>query len=186
MAFRPQDIKSALEFGGARPSHFQVSLQLPSNLEIPNKDVFQRKISFLASAASLPASTITPIEVSYFARKIKVAGSRTFEDWTITVLNDEDFALRGAFEAWSNAINGRTSNLRQNGATSSPESYKTDALVKQFAKDSETTPIRKYRFQGLFPTAVSTIELNWNTDSEIETFTVNFAYDLWELDTSAE
>ena len=186
MAFRIQDIKSALEFGGARPSLFNITLQLPQQIEVANKDVFSRKISFLCNAAALPASSIAPIEVSYFGRKIKVAGNRTFAEWTITVINDEDFALRNAFEAWMGAINGHSSNLRNSGASSSPASYKTDAIVKQFAKDSETTPIRKYKFQGIFPTEVSPIELSWGSENEIEQFTVTLQYDLWELDTSAE
>jgi len=186
MAFRIQDIKSALELGGARPSLFNVTLQLPQALDIPGKDVFARKISFLCNAASLPPSTLAAIEVSYFGRKIKVAGNRTFPEWTLTIINDEDFALRDAFEKWSAAINGHSSNLRNSGATSSPSSYKTDAIVKQFGKDSETSPIRKYQFQGVFPTEVSPIEVNWSSENEIESFTVTFQYDLWELDLSAE
>lgn len=186
MAFRIQDIKSALEFGGARPSLFNVTLQLPSALNVEGKDLFSRKISFLCNAASLPPSTISPIEVAYFGRKIKVAGNRTFPEWSLTIINDEDFALRNAFEAWMGAINGHSTNLRNSGASSSPQSYKTDAIVKQFAKDSETTPIRKYKFQGLFPTEVSPIEVNWSSENEIETFTVQLQYDLWELDTSSE
>lgn len=186
MAFRIQDIKSALEFGGARPSHFNVTLQLPGALDVAGKDLFQRKISFLCNAASLPPSTVSAIDVAYFGRKIKVAGNRSFPEWTLTIINDEDFALRNAFEAWLGAINGHSSNLRNSGATSSPASYKTDAVVKQFAKDSETTPIRKYKFQGLFPSEVSPIELSWGSENEIESFTVTFQYDLWEVDTSAE
>lgn len=186
MAFRIQDIKSALESGGARPSLFNVVLQLPGQIEVAGKDLFNRKISFLCNAASLPPSTIAPIEVSYFGRKIKVAGNRSFPEWQLTIINDEDFALRNAFEAWMGAINGHSSNLRNSGASSSPASYKTDSIVKQFAKDSETTPIRKYKFQGVFPTEVSPIELNWASENEIESFTVTLQYDLWELDTSSE
>ena len=186
MPFNIQDIKSALEFGGARASHFNVAMQLPGTLDIPGKDVFNRKISFLCNAASLPPSTMTTIDVPYFGRKIKVAGNRTFPEWTLTIINDEDFTLRNAFEAWLGAINGHSSNLRNSGANSSPASYKTDAVVKQFAKDNEITPIRKYKFQGLFPSEVSPIELSWGTENEIESFTVTLQYDLWEVDNSAE
>lgn len=185
MAFSIQDIKSALQFGGARPSLFNVSVNLPAAINI-DRSTFNRKISFLCNAAQLPASTIAPIEVSYFGRKIKVAGQRTFADWTITVLNDEDFVLRNAFETWMQAINGHSSNLRGLGASSSPESYKADAVVRQFAKDNDVTPIRKYKFQGMYPTEVSAIDLNWGTDNEIETFTVTLAYDLWELDNTPD
>lgn len=186
MAFRIQDIKSALEFGGARPSHFNITMQLPDALDFGGKDQFNRKISFLCRAASLPASTMTPIQVPYFGRKIKVAGNREFAEWQITIINDEDFVIRNAFETWLAAINGHSSNLRNSGVTSAPETYKTDAVVRQFAKDNETNPIRKYRFQGLFPSETAAIELNWGSDNEIEEFTVTLQYDLWELDTSAE
>lgn len=186
MAFRIQDIKSALDRGGARPSLFNISLQLPGSIDIPGKDAFGRKISFLCRAASLPASTMTPIEVPYFGRKIKVAGARNFAEWQITIINDEDFVLRNAFESWLSAINSHAGNIRNSGATSNPESYKTDAIVRQYAKDNEVQPIRKYKFQGLFPSEVSAIELNWGEDNAIEEFTVTLQYDLWELDTSAE
>lgn len=193
MGFRIQDIKSALQYGGARPSLFDITMQLPASLEIdgnfaPNtsKDAFARQISFLCTAASLPASTISEIDVPYKGRKIKVAGSRTFEAWSITVLNDEDFVIRKSFEAWMNAINHHSLNIRGSGVSSSPESYKTDAIVKQYAKDNDQAAIRKIRFTGLFPTAVSAIELNWATENEIENFTVTLAYDLWEPDNSAD
>ncbi len=182
MAFKVQDIKSALQFGGARPSHFNVTLQLPTGIQPAGVDTgtFKQKISFLCSAASLPPSSIAPIEVSYFGRKIKVAGTRTFPEWTVTIINDEDFLLRNAFEGWMEAINGRSSNLRNSGATAAPESYKTDGVVTQFGKADETVAIRKYKFVGLFPSEVSPIELSWGTDNEIETFTVQFQYDYWE------
>jgi len=197
MAFKIQDIKTALEFGGARPSLFRVELDLPLAIsggqilpqggsQAADKTTFKNKLSFLCNAASLPSSTIAPIEVSYFGRKIKVAGNRTFPEWTLTIINDEDFALRNAFESWMGAINGHTTNLRNSGATSTPDTYKVDGKVLQFGKADDQSPIRKYQFQGLFPTEVSAIETNWATENEIESFTVTLQYDLWVLDASKE
>lgn len=184
MAFRIQDIKSKLEFGGARSTLFNVVITLPDTIDFDapaNRDVFGSKISFLCRAASLPASNLGTLTVPYFGRNIKLGGQRTFDAWSITVINDEDFALRSCFEAWVNAINSATENMRMKGATSSPSTYKTDAIASQFAKDNDAQPIYKYRFEGLFPENVSEISLNWETES-IEEFTVSFQYDLWELD----
>lgn len=187
MSFRIQDIKSELAFGGARPSLFQVQVNFPIALELPANPTpggqadAERKLTFMCKAASIPASTIAPIEVPYWGRKMKVAGNRTFPEWSITIINDEDFSVRHAFEEWMQAINLHSDNLRGNGASSSPSTYKGDAIVRQFAKDEET-PIRKYRFQGCWPSEVSAIELDWDTTDTIEEFTVTLQYDLWELD----
>jgi len=190
MAFRIQDIKSELSGGGARPSLFNVQIIFPAGLAFgantsPNAvngpTEVARKFQFMCKAASIPPSTIRPIEVPYFGRKIKVAGARAFPEWSTTVINDEDFSIRHAMEEWSQAINAHSANLRSRGATSDPESYKATAIVQQFAKD-EVTPIRKYVFQGCWPSEVAAITLDWDTDATIEEFQVTWAYDLWELD----
>ena len=97
------DFKSKLTGGGARPNLFEVELAFPTAVAIEN-DVLQ-KARFLVKAAALPASTVAPIEVPFRGRILKIAGDRTFETWTITVLNDVDFVIRSAFEKWMNVIN---------------------------------------------------------------------------------
>ena len=186
MAFNIQNIKSALVDGGARSSLFEVQIFFPDDVDVPNKQsVMTEKISFLCKASNIPASTLSTIEVPYFGRKIKVAGSRTFAEWSVTILNDEDFAIRIAMEEWMQAINQHSSNLRANGTSSSPESYKGEAVVRQFAKDEET-PIRKYKFEGCWPSEVSQIDLDWENENDIEEFTVTFQYDLWEPDNTPD
>lgn len=185
MSHRIQDLKSALTFGGARASLFNVVMQIPRSIDFAGKAQLANKISVLCESASLPASTMGKVVVPYFGRDVNFAGNRTFSDWTVTIINDEDFALRDAFEKWSKAMNDHSLNIRSLGATSNAETYKTDAIVRQYAKD-KTTAIRKYKFEGLFPLEVSSIELNWGTKDEIERFTVTFAYDLWEVDETRE
>ena len=194
MTFRIQDIKSELTLGGARPSLFKVRVTFPSDLgdlpanTTPGGDAdAERKLEFLCKAASIPASNVSNIEVPYWGRKIKVAGNRTFPEWSITIINDEDFSIRHGFEKWMEAINSHSTNVRTFGASSSPESYKGTAEVLQFAKEGRggeptDTPIRKYRFEGCWPSEVAAIELDWGTENEIEEFTVTLQYDLWELD----
>ena len=123
------DFKSKLSGGGARPNLFEVELGFPSAVGIDN-DTLQ-KSRFLVKAAALPASTVAPIDVPFRGRVLKVAGDRTFETWTVTIINDVDFSIRSAFEKWMNTIN------KMNDATgfTNPEDYQADAQVYQLGRD---------------------------------------------------
>lgn len=169
MAFSINEFKSQLVGGGARPTLFEVRLTNPVT------SVADFKIPFMVKAAQLPGSTLGSYTVPYFGRQIKYAGDRTFEDWTVTVINDEDFLIRNALEAWSNSINSHVSNTR-----SLPQDYKSDAQVIQYGKDG--TALRQYTFQGLYPINLDPIDLNWETQDTIEEFGVTFQYDLWVVD----
>ena len=172
MAFNVNEIRSQLSLGGARNSLFQVTIQNPAN------GAADIKVPFLVRAAQIPASTLGLIEVPYFGRKIKMAGDRTFADWTVTVINDEDFLIRNALEQWSNQIQSHQGNLRRFGSAN-PNAYKAQAQVTQYSKTG--VPIRTYTFNGLFPQTISTIDLDWNATDQIEEFTVTFQYDWWEV-----
>jgi len=172
MAFNIQDIRSQLVGGGARASLFQVQITNPAN------GAGDIKVPFMVKAAQIPASSLGQIEVPYFGRKIKIAGDRTFAEWTVTVINDEDFLIRNAMEQWMNSINSHAGNIREFGSAS-PLLYKSNAQITQFSKTG--VPIREYTFNGMFPTEVSTIEMAWETTDAIEEFTVTFQYDFWEV-----
>lgn len=172
MAFNVNEFKSQLTFGGARPSQFQVQLQNPVN------STGDLKTPFMVKAASIPADNIGTIEVPYFGRKMKFAGDRTFEEWTVTVINDEDFLIRNAMESWMNAINSHQENIREFGSAAA-EQYKSQAQVIQYSKTG--VPVREYNFTGLFPTNISAIELGWDQADTIEEFTVTFQYDWWDV-----
>ena len=172
MAFNIQEIRSQLALGGARNSLFQVQIANPAN------GAGDIKVPFMVKAAQIPASTLGMIEVPYFGRKIKIAGDRTFAEWTVTVINDEDFLIRNAMEQWMNTINSHAGNIREFGSAS-PLLYKSNAQITQFSKTG--VPIREYTFNGMFPTEVSAIEMAWETTDAIEEFTVTFQYDFWEV-----
>lgn len=175
MPFNISAFKSnGLVYGGARPSLFNVFLSVPAGIGIDNVSV--NKFRFVCKSAELPASTTGSIDIGYFGRKIKVSGDRTFEDWAVTVMNDEDFSVRALFETWSNALNRLVSNVRDPNI--SAEQYKADLEVIQYAKDGEE--IRSYKIVGAFPTAIGGIALSWDTQNGIEEFAVTFAYDYWE------
>jgi hypothetical protein len=172
MAFNVNEIRSQLTLGGARGSLFQVTISNPANR------AGDLKVPFMVRATTIPESSLGTIEVPYFGRKVRLAGDRTFGTWTVQVINDEDFLIRNAMEEWSNSINHHRTNLRGFGAAS-PLLYKSDATIIQYSKVG--IPIREYAFRGLFPTDISTIDLDWGATDVIEEFSVTFAYDWWEV-----
>lgn len=180
MAFNVRDFRAdGLKFGGARPTLFDIMLTPPPGIGLGSATT--KQLSVLAQASQLPAMTIDTVEAPYFGRKIKLQGDRTFADWNITVMNDEDFVLRSMFENWSNRINTLVSN--RNSFGSSALAYKVDGTVRQFAKAGprdEGGIIRSYKFVGLFPTTIGAINLDWSSTNQIETFDVTFAYDWFE------
>jgi len=174
MPFNVNTFKSqGLVYGGTRPSLFSISLIPPGGIGIDNVSV--QKFSFVARAAELPASEVASFDVPYFGRKIKLSGDRTFSDWRVTIMNDEDFSVRSLFEAWSNAINRMVANVRDPAAAG--EAYKTQLEVMQYAKDGQL--IRSYFLVGAFPTVIDAIPLDWNSTNAIEEFAVTFSYDYW-------
>lgn len=178
MPFNISTFKSSgLVYGGARPSLFRVILSTPDSLGISSAS--RSKFTFVCKTAELPESAIGVIEVPYFGRRIKVAGERAFADWSVTVMNDEDFAVRSLFEKWSNAINRLVSNVRDPSIAT--ENYKVDLDIEQFSKDGNI--IRSYQLIGAFPVSIGPIGLNWESANAIEEFSVNFAYDYWVPDT---
>jgi len=165
--------QNGLVYGGARPSLFMVYLTVPANIGL--NPVSVDKFRFVCRTGEIPESTIASIDVPYFGRKIKVAGERTFNDWSVTIMNDEDFSVRAMFEKWSNALNRLVANVRD--ANIAAENYKTNMEVIQFSKDG--SKLRSYEFVGAFPTSIGNIGLDWDSASQIQTFSVSFAYDYW-------
>jgi len=165
------DFKSKLSGGGARSNLFEVVISFPS--AAPADTNVLDKSRFLIKTAALPASTITPLPVAFRGRVLQVAGDRTFETWSITILNDTDFIIRSAFENWMNTINRVSDNT---GVTDTAE-YTADAFVYQLDRDGST--LRAYRFYDLFPTLITSIPLSSDTEG-IQEFTVEMQVLYWE------
>ena len=168
------DFKSKLTGGGARPNLFEVVLAFPTLVSPVNENEVLQKSRFLVKAAALPASTIAPVEIPFRGRILKVAGDRTFETWTITVINDTDFMIRSAMEKWMNTIN----KLEDASGITNPVDYQSDALVHQLDRDGST--LRSYKFKSIFPTNISTIDLSYETTDTVEEFTVEMQVLYWE------
>ena len=187
------ELKSKLSGGGARPNLFEVSIpSLPECASQRNKwkgdDNGAGKMQFLCKATALPASNIANIDVPFRGRILKVAGDRTVDTWTITVINDEDFIIRNHMEDWMNGI----SKLDNNTGATNPQSYMTDANVVQLGHgaglginatgntaDTSSTQLRRYNFFDIFPTNVSTIDLSYDSTDTIEEYTVEFQVQYW-------
>ena len=172
MAFNINEIKSQLTFGGAKASLFQVAITNPIN------GVADLKTPFMVQAAQIPEATMGVIEIPYFGRKVKVAGDRTFAEWTVTIINDEDFLIRNAMEEWMASINSHEGNVTQLGTASASE-YKAQAQITQYSKTGGA--LRTYNFNGLFPTTIGAITTDWSTTDDIERFDVTFQYDWWNV-----
>ena len=173
------DFKSRLLGGGARPNLFEVELTtLPASVTFPWQ---AERFGFLCKAAQMPAQTIASIEVPFRGRQFKVAGDRTIENWSITVINDEDFLFRNAFEEWTQQIAA----LDDNMGSTNPASYMVNAKVYQLgrgATQSSTTNagdanvvLKEYEFIDIFPVSVGAIDLSYDSGDTIEDYTVEFA-----------
>jgi hypothetical protein len=174
MSLRVDDFKAKLKGGGARPNLFRATVNFPV---YAGGDV--ELTSFMCKAAQLPASIMNVIEVPFRGRQLKIAGDRTFEVWSPTVINDTGFEVRNALERWMNGMNGHSANT---GITN-PVAYQADLLVEQLDKDGSV--LKTYKFRGCFPTNLSAIELSYDTVDTLEEFTVEFQVQYWEADTTS-
>ena len=190
--------QSKLQGGGARPNLFEVSIpNLPDAAKNSTPAATwgseeQEDFTIMCKGAQLPASTIASIDVPFRGRILKVAGDRTIENWSITVINDENFNIRNAMEAWMNSI----AKLSNNTGAVNPDSYMTDAYVYQLgrgyssgrqsttnsttADGEKVTPLKSYKFIDIFPVSVSSIDLSYDSSDTIEEFTVDFAVQSFE------
>lgn len=164
--------------GGARPNLYNVLLTFPPAVANSLSSV---KAAFTCRAASLPASNLGMAVVPFMGRQVKLAGDKTFDDWTITIINDTDFSVRDSFERWMDYINGHVSNVAARG-WGNPTNYFANAEVVQL--DREDREVKSYFFEGIFPINVSEIQLGYDQNDMVEEFTVTFAVNYWAARTT--
>jgi hypothetical protein len=173
--FNVTEFRANMIGDGARPNLFSVSLVFPTIAT--NAVAAGQKTSFMAKSAQLPGSSVGTVPMFYFGRELKFAGNRTFAQWSLQIINDEDFIIRNSLESWMNAINSHSGNLR-NAAAASSSGYTVDALVTQFGKTGNT--LKQYKFVGVFPIDLGAIDLDWGSNDAIEEYSVTFDYQWWE------
>jgi len=177
------EFRSKLTGGGARSNLFEVNIQYPT--DVGNGDATADG-EFLIKAAEIPAANLGNIPVPFRGRVLPVAGDRTFDPWTVTIINDTDFSIRSKMEEWSNFIN----DIQTTQGEVNPEVYQRTATVKQLGrsggtgdgKGGDTIPLlRQYNFVGIYPNAVSSIPLDYGATDQIEEFQVTFNYLFYEI-----
>ena len=181
--FRERSIsafRGKLTGGGARSNLFEVDITFPTSVGPDN--VRDEKVNFLCKAAEIPASNLGNIPVAYRGRVLPVAGDRTFDPWTVTIINDTDFLIRDAMERWSNSIN----DLQTAQGLVDPAAYQTSAFVKQLGRsgsgpDSKEPVLRTYLFEGIYPNVVSSIPLDFGATDQIQEFQTTFNYLFYEV-----
>ncbi len=178
--------KSSVVSDFARRNLFQVDLSFPSEV-IANATGLSDLGKFTVRAANLPSSQMGIVEVPFRGRVLKIAGDRTFEPWTITIMNDSRFALRNAFEAWVEKIQAANENITQTsglGDESDATGYFTDMFVHQLSRDAssseKSTILRSYKFTDVFPSNVSAIDLDFGSNDAVEEFTVELQVQYWQ------
>ena len=188
--------KSRLAGGGARPNLFEVSIpSFPSAISEAwgsGDDAENGTFKFLCESAALPASNVASIDVPFRGRMLKVSGDRTFDTWTVRIINDEDFKLRTAFERWANVL----SKLDDATGVTNPSSYMTDAYVQQLGRGAtpfaatnsggQSAVLRTYKFFDIFPTTISEISLDYADTDAIEKFEVTFQVQYFTIGNSLE
>ena len=167
---------------GVKPNMFMVDVNFPSVLSKSADDLETTNI--MCKSAALPGSNLGVIEVPFRGRTVKIAGDRTFDTWTVTFFNDKDFKLRAFFEEWANKINTHEANTSELFVPNSSTGYTADLKVKQLEKDDTTTGsiLRQYTLFYCFPTNVSQIDLAYDSNDQIEEFTVEWQYSYFKAE----
>ena len=193
------DFKSKVATDFARPNLFSCELNFPSTFT--DQAALKELGTFTVKAANLPATQLGTVEVPYRGRVLKIAGDRTFEPWTITIMNDKNFRLRDAFEKWTESIQAYAQNVTTAGVNI--QNYYADMFVSQLdrntseagaaasggkakgasagAKGIPHQVLREYRFVDVFPTNISAIDLDFGSNDAIEEFTVEMQVQYWQV-----
>ena len=172
------DFKQKLTGGGARSNLFEVEIEYPIEIAVDSSANGPKEFGkFMIKSAEIPASNLGNIPVPFRGRVLPIAGDRTFDPWTVTIINDTNFKIRDAMEQWSNSIN----DLQTSQGIIDPADYQTNAKVKQLSRKGGNNPgdidvLREYRFEGIYPNVVSSIPLDYGATDQIEEFQVTFNY----------
>ena len=160
---------------GVRPNMFQVDIQFPDTV-----DADQELVTFMCKSAALPASNVGVIEVPFRGRSVKIAGDRTFDNWSATFINDKDMKARSYFEAWLRDINTHQANTAN---VIDPSAYGRSVVVRQLEKDDAASgkELRSYKLWYAFPISTSAIDLAYDSNDQIEEFSVEFQYSYWTV-----
>ena len=164
---------------GVRPNMFEVEFAFPTGVDAGDGTL----ATYMCKSAALPASNVGVIEVPFRGRTVKIAGDRTFDNWSTTFITDRDMKIRAQFEKWLELINSHEPNTAQLTNPSETDGYTRGIVIKQ--KDKDATPsgteLRSYKLWYAFPTSVSAVDLAYDSNDQIEEFSVEFQYSYWTV-----
>ena len=163
------NFKGALEFGGARPSLFDMSISVPSLLNLTSMD----EMATHCNVSAIPPLTVTPIERQYFGRTVKIPGDMVFGDLNTTIINNEKFSIRNQLDRWMENINSHVGNI----GYSDNSTWTGSVTLTQYTKDGDT--LMKWFFVDIWPQTISEIALSYDTASDIEQYDVTWAYNYY-------
>ena len=179
------NFKSRLATGGARPNLFEASITFPQEMNSFWDNTIQEDFQFFCKATSMPASSIGVVDVPFRGRILKVAGDRTFEPWSVTVINDESFDIRQTFEQWAELING----IEDGSGAVAPSEYMGSGTIRQLGRTDIGTRevgstasgvLYTYTVQDIWPSEIGSIDLSYESSDAIEEFTVTFQVNYME------
>lgn len=177
MAFNAAEFRARLGGKGARPNQFEVAITFPVAPGVAGDP--SSEFTFMCQASTVPGMNVGAAETFYFGRKVSFAGDRIFDDWTVQVINDEDFLVRNAFESWSNRMHLLDHDTNQADKIQGQPVY-AKAVVRQFGKGGAV--IKTYNLENAWPLNVSEMALAWADNDRIQTFDVTFRYDFFTTD----
>ena len=173
---------------GVRPNLFLATINFPAragSVGLPTGTDDKDLINLLCKSAALPASNLGVIEVPFRGRTVKIAGDRTFDTWTATFINDRDMKIRNAMERWMRSMNAHEGNTAELYTPNNTQGYTADITIAQLERDASSGGgiLRNYKLWGCFPTNVSQIDLAYDSNDQIEDFTVEFQLQYWTVET---
>ena len=166
------NFKSALNYGGARPSLFDIEVSNPT--AIAGVGGVTSIVSH-CNVSAIPPLTVTPIEKQYFGRTVKIPGDIVYGDLSTTILNTEDYSVRNAIEVWMDHINSH----KENKGISDNTTWVTDGTLTQYGKDGDA--VVAWEFIDMWPQTVAELPLSYDTASDIEQFDVTWAYNYYQM-----
>ncbi len=179
MSYNVNELRSGFTGSGARPNLFEIQFTFPPSAPDGNASRLVTQVTFAASA---PESNLGLIQLSYYGRKLKYPGDRTYSAWETKFYNDENHTIKNALEKWSQSLNSAEGNLRS-AAAATPFGYQVDITVRELSKIGGPA-LKEYKLVGAYPESVQAVNLNWGDNNTIQEITVVWQYQWWTSDTT--
>tara|TARA_Y100000004_G_scaffold196827_1_gene268284 strand:- start:103 stop:678 length:576 start_codon:yes stop_codon:yes gene_type:complete len=165
---------------GVKPNMFEVEILFPDGQG-------DQTVNLLCKSTALPGSSLGSIDVPFRGRTVKIVGDRTFDNWSATFFNDKEMKIRSKFESWMQQMNTHEGNtaplfLPETGGGTG---YMQTLKVKQLEKNDQTpggSELRTYTLWHAFPISISQIDLAYDSNDQIEEFSVEFQMSYWTVE----